>query len=186
MKGFVYVISNPSLPGLVKIGYSMKDPHLRAGNDFDPAGLPDDYVVEYHALVDDPREVEQQVHARLKDQRHKKEWFKVSAQIAVVNIESVAKIIHWKDAKFYCSEKSDPTPDAQAKKTSTTDLQLVGLSGYLPNTAYHYLHKANIRNIHNLINTSEAEIAKAMSERKTFLPGVLELRQDFIKSLRKR
>ncbi|WP_295427803.1 GIY-YIG nuclease family protein [uncultured Thiodictyon sp.] len=30
MKGFVYVMSNKAMPGLVKIGYSTKHPELRA------------------------------------------------------------------------------------------------------------------------------------------------------------
>jgi hypothetical protein len=70
----------------------MKDPHLRAGNDFDPAGLPDDYVVEYHALVDNPREVEQQAHVRLRNKRYKKEWFHASVREAVYAI--CADLIH--------------------------------------------------------------------------------------------
>lgn len=92
MKGWVYVMSNPSLSGMVKIGYSMKDPHMRAGNDFDPAGLPDDYIVEYHALVDNPRAIEQQVHTRLKDQRYKKEWFRVTVPVAIANIRTVTSL----------------------------------------------------------------------------------------------
>lgn len=97
MKGWVYVMSNPSLPGMVKIGYSMKDPHMRAGNDFDPAGLPDDYVVEYHGLVENPKEIEQQVHAHLKDRRYKKEWFMVlphEAVKAIREINSTGKIYY--------------------------------------------------------------------------------------------
>ena len=97
MKGFIYIMSNPSLPGLVKIGFSMKDPHSRAGNDFDPAGLPDDYVVEYHALVDDPREVEQQVHARLKDHHYKKEWFRVLVGEAIATMRSIAGQIFYEE-----------------------------------------------------------------------------------------
>lgn len=92
MKGWVYVMSNQSLSGMVKIGYSMKDPHMRAGNDFDPAGLPDDYIVEYHALVDNPRAIEQQVHTRLKDQRYKKEWFRVTVSEAIANIRTVTSL----------------------------------------------------------------------------------------------
>jgi len=30
MKGWVYVISNKAMSGLVKVGYSTKDPELRA------------------------------------------------------------------------------------------------------------------------------------------------------------
>jgi hypothetical protein len=109
MKGFVYIISNPSLPGLVKVGYSMKDPGFRVKNDFDPAGLPDDYVIEYFALVDDPRDVEGRVHDILKSQNchHKKEWFR-AAPIEVVSVlRGVADNIFWEyDEKL-------PSPELQ-------------------------------------------------------------------------
>lgn len=100
--GWVYVMSNPSIPGQVKIGYSMKDPRLRAGNDFDPAGLPDDYVVEYMALVEEPRHIEQLVHARMDQNRNKKEWFFLTAADAVAAIRETAPFIQWENCE--CAE----------------------------------------------------------------------------------
>lgn len=123
MKGWVYVISNPSLPGLVKIGYSMKDPHLRAGNDFDPAGLPDDFVVEYHALVENPREVEQLAHAKLRDHRYKKEWFRIGAAEAIAAIRHTVSIngaIYFEDSKQV--SRSSPPPRTEAVAPQNGDL----------------------------------------------------------------
>jgi hypothetical protein len=37
MKGWVYIISNKAMPDLVKVGFSTKDPQLRA-QEFDNAG----------------------------------------------------------------------------------------------------------------------------------------------------
>ncbi len=45
VRGWVYVITNAAMPGLVKVGYSLKDPSLRArglGN----TGAPHQYEVE--------------------------------------------------------------------------------------------------------------------------------------------
>lgn len=46
MRGWVYVMSNPAMPEIVKIGYSNKDPELWA-QEFNNAGNPHSYIVEY-------------------------------------------------------------------------------------------------------------------------------------------
>jgi hypothetical protein len=46
MKGWVYVITNLAMPGLVKVGYSRKDPELRAA-ELNSTGTPHPFVVEY-------------------------------------------------------------------------------------------------------------------------------------------
>lgn len=74
-KGYVYIISNKSLKGLFKIGYTLKDPILRA-KDLNPTGLPHPYKVEYEIYVDDPRSLEQKVHHKLKAYNEGKEWFR--------------------------------------------------------------------------------------------------------------
>lgn len=61
MKGWVYVISNRAMPGLVKVGYSEKDPEERA-KELDHTGAPYPYIVEYEILVEGPYEIEQRVH----------------------------------------------------------------------------------------------------------------------------
>ena len=76
------------MPGLVKIGYSMKDPDLRAG-ELDHSGTPHPYVVEYDVLVEEPREIEQKAHSNLKHIREGKEWFRCSPEEAVVAIQTV-------------------------------------------------------------------------------------------------
>ena len=46
MKGWVYIITNKSMPNLVKVGFSTKDPQTRA-DDMYSTGVPHPYVVEY-------------------------------------------------------------------------------------------------------------------------------------------
>lgn len=53
MRGWVYVMSNRSMPNLVKVGFSSKDPELRA-KELAHTGTPHPYVVDYEALVRDP------------------------------------------------------------------------------------------------------------------------------------
>jgi hypothetical protein len=88
MKGWVYVTSNLALPGLVKIGFSSKDPKARAV-ELDLAGLPHPHVVEYEVLVEGPRLIEQQVHARLESCRHRKEFFECDVATAVAAIREI-------------------------------------------------------------------------------------------------
>ena len=97
IRGFVYVVTNESMPGLVKVGYSAQDPMLRAA-ELNNTGSPFPYVVDYEALVNDPYEVEQQVHQSLADVRvvarssrgEGVEWFRCSSTEAAGAIKAVA------------------------------------------------------------------------------------------------
>lgn len=89
MRGWVYVITNDAMPGLVKVGFTMKDPQLRA-KELNHTGSPSPYSVKFDVLVDGPRDIEQRVHAKLRGQREGKEWFRCSVADAVAAIEQVA------------------------------------------------------------------------------------------------
>lgn len=88
MKGWVYVISNPSMPGIVKIGYSSKDPKLRA-EELYTTGVPRPFEVNYSLLVDDPYDLEQRIHKSLKHINDGKEWFKCSVEEAIATIRYI-------------------------------------------------------------------------------------------------
>jgi len=85
IRGWVYVITNASMPDLVKIGYSTKDPNLRAG-ELSSTGIPHPYMVAYDIHVEEPREIEQAVHDQLKHKNEGKEWFRCSLAEAVQRI----------------------------------------------------------------------------------------------------
>lgn len=86
IRGWVYVITNKAMPGLLKIGYTLKDPIIRAA-EFNGTGVPHPYDVEYEALVENPRDVEQQSHSRLQKYREGREWFRCDLSIAVGAIQ---------------------------------------------------------------------------------------------------
>ncbi|MDC0435422.1 GIY-YIG nuclease family protein [bacterium] len=88
MKGWVYIISNKAMPGLVKVGFTLKDPELRAA-ELNCTGAPHPYVVDYEVLVDEPREIEQKVHKVLSAKREGKEWFRTTTEEAGAAIKSV-------------------------------------------------------------------------------------------------
>lgn len=90
MKGWVYVITNPSMPGICKVGTTDKDPEERA-LELNHTGTPRPYVVEYEVLVENAREYEQAAHRLLeKEGKHDaKEWFKCSPEEAVIAVKTV-------------------------------------------------------------------------------------------------
>ena len=77
MKGWVYVITNKAMSGIVKVGHSTKDPELRA-KELESTGVPGRYEVEYDILIKE-----------LKDFRVDKEWFRCSVEEAVTAIKKV-------------------------------------------------------------------------------------------------
>jgi T5orf172 domain len=80
-------MSNKSMPGLVKVGFSTKDPDMRA-QELNHTGTPHPYVVDYEALVQDPYAVEQEAHLLLRDYREGKEWFRCPAEDAITALRT--------------------------------------------------------------------------------------------------
>jgi hypothetical protein len=78
---------------LIKIGYSTKDPNIRA-RELANTGVPHKYDVIYDALVDNPYKVEQLVHSDLHKFNEDKEWFKCSVQEGINSIRKNAEKIH--------------------------------------------------------------------------------------------
>ena len=85
MKGYVYIISNKAMPGLFKVGYTLKDPALRA-QELNSTGVPHPYLVEFEILVDEPYTLEQNVHSYLKRFNESKEWFRCDFDECVMAI----------------------------------------------------------------------------------------------------
>lgn len=89
IRGWVYVIINPAMPALVKIGYSTKDPVFRA-RELNNTGNPHPYSVAYDALLSNPRDVEQSIHKVLSEKQEGKEWFRLTVAEAITAIRAFA------------------------------------------------------------------------------------------------
>lgn len=94
IRGWVYVITNAAMPGLCKVGYSTKDPVLRA-RELDHTGSPLPYEVAFDALVEEPRDLEQRIHKRLESYNRGKEWFScdIPTAIAALRVEAPAILL---------------------------------------------------------------------------------------------
>lgn len=90
--GWIYVLSNEAMPGLVKIGQSAADPEFRAA-ELHTTGVPRPFRIEYKGLFEDFISLERAVHFALSDRRehHSREFFRTSVQIAVEKIREAAQ-----------------------------------------------------------------------------------------------
>ncbi len=89
MKGWVYIITNQAMPGLIKIGYTDRTPDQRA-KELESTGNPFPFIVVYEAYVESSFVVEQEVHSCLAPYREKGEWFSCPISYAISNIRDVA------------------------------------------------------------------------------------------------
>ena len=92
MAGFVYVMSNPAMPNLVKVGKSDRDPETHRKYELETTGVPDSFNVEYSVFVDDHDNVERVVHKALSSCRYKpnREFFECSIPTAINAIQQCA------------------------------------------------------------------------------------------------
>jgi len=126
MKGWVYVLSNESLDGLVKIGFSTKDPQSRAKELSGDTGVPTPFIVEYEMLVEDPHSCEQRAHALLDDKRvnQRREFFHCSVNDA---IESAKQCV---DSEIIF-EKFRDEPEGRMTVEENISHPLLGLIKYM-------------------------------------------------------
>jgi hypothetical protein len=80
-KGYIYVLSNPSMPGLLKIGRTSRSVEQRAAELSSATGVPEPFNILFSVLVPDCISGEVAVHSRFEFSRHNtsKEFFKADA-----------------------------------------------------------------------------------------------------------
>lgn len=136
IRGWVYVLTNKSMPGLVKVGHSTKDPHLRA-RELDGTGLPHPFSVAFDVLVLNPRDVEFGVHRALNSFHERKEFFRVTVggAIAAIHNEILRQGKQALCSQSATSEKSEAV--AVAEPTYLTD----PIAHWAPQVPAHFLLK---------------------------------------------
>lgn len=96
MRGFIYVMSNPSFSeGLVKIGKSEFDPKVRKRELDSATGVPTPFELQYAAFVEDHHASERDLHRKLASKRpnRRREFFELSVPEAIASIRMFATII---------------------------------------------------------------------------------------------
>ncbi len=90
VSGYVYILSNPSMKGLLKIGLSTRPVQERVAELNSATGVPMPFKVEAYFISSDPEAHEQKIHAALSEYRVKgKEFFEVPLSKALDVVESV-------------------------------------------------------------------------------------------------
>ncbi len=79
MKGYVYVLSNPSMPNLYKIGMTTRTVEERV-KELDTTGVPTPYKIELSIQTNNPKQFERFLHRCFNQNRvnNKREFFNVS------------------------------------------------------------------------------------------------------------
>ncbi|MFH8656290.1 GIY-YIG nuclease family protein [Streptomyces afghaniensis] len=98
--GFVYVMRNPAMPDMVKIGLTTLLPEERAAKISSHEGVPLPFEVVFRALTMRWPKVEKLVHQRLGKKRvnPRREYFSVSADIAVETVRECVLEVNGNDA----------------------------------------------------------------------------------------
>jgi hypothetical protein len=84
-RNWVYVLSNPAMPGLLKIGHTKLDPYERSIQIGRGTGVPLDFNVEWAYKCINGEEMEREVHKYLKECRvnTQKEFFEITVDEAI-------------------------------------------------------------------------------------------------------
>lgn len=97
-KGYVYILSNETMPGLLKIGKTTRDVNWRA-NELYQTGVPTPFRVEYSVLSPDCDELEMLMHGHLADARVSpgREFFKLDLATAEDLLDEIlmAQVEDW-------------------------------------------------------------------------------------------
>lgn len=104
--GYVYVLYNPAMEGMVKIGQTKDSSETRAAKLSQASGVPTAFLVVYDERVLDCEEVERRLHSRFAGVRvrPRREFFRVSVKDAVKALQQLA--VEFKDE----SENKDYLP----------------------------------------------------------------------------
>lgn len=91
--GFIYVLLNPSIPNMVKIGKTTGTAEKRARAISSATGVPTEFIVLYDALVGDVENAEKEIHAHFSGYRpnKKREFFNVPPKLAISALIDIAQ-----------------------------------------------------------------------------------------------
>ena len=90
--GWVYVLTNPAMPGLVKIGMTTRNASARSAELTASSGAPAPFIIAWSRAVSDCAFVEFAVHRMLDDRRvsGKREFFRCDVPTACQVIQAAA------------------------------------------------------------------------------------------------
>ncbi len=93
--GYIYILINPSMPGLVKIGKTSRESEKRADELSRSSGIPTPFIVAYEEEVTDCDLVEKIIHEKLEKYRlsTNREFFSLELKHAVKVVRDVKEVL---------------------------------------------------------------------------------------------
>lgn len=138
--GYVYILSNISMPGILKIGKTTRDVNQRA-DELYQTGVPTPFKVEFDIYCPDCGWVESKIHEALKNERVSvsREFFKVPLSDAIQEAESAHReqVEEWLDRFIPDQAISDVD---YAVDPSAIDLLASEMDAYPPEIADAFTH----------------------------------------------
>lgn len=130
--GFLYVLINPAMPGLAKVGKTTRNPSNRVSELSAATGVPSPFILAYQQPVQDCHAAEVWVHAELERNGYRvatnREFFKAPLHEITALLSRVASIV----------SELDSGPDAVTSEPSNLVEELLELAEeYLQGTSTH-------------------------------------------------
>ena len=88
---FIYILSNVSMPGLLKIGYTTRTVQQRVQELNGATGVPTPFVIEAYFRSEAPEIHERRVHRALASHRAGKEFFRINVEGAKAKVAEVCQ-----------------------------------------------------------------------------------------------
>ncbi|WP_249594314.1 GIY-YIG nuclease family protein [Peribacillus frigoritolerans] len=93
VKGYIYVLINPSLEGLVKIGKTTRDPLTRVNELSSATGIPTPFTLVYKEMFSDCTKAENMIHRVLEERGHRvssnREFFNIPVYEVISLIQEI-------------------------------------------------------------------------------------------------
>lgn len=131
--GYVYILKNSFMPGLVKIGYTDRDPIKRSRELSSFTGVPGRFEIVFSWNVSNAAEIEKQIHSELANSRRSGEFFELEPTLAHAKVRDL--LMEWgvigKDGLSYEArkllqlekEKQERIKLNEIKKAASRDLR---------------------------------------------------------------
>ena len=165
MSGFLYFLTNRTIPNLIKIGYTNTSLQDRL-TQLNTTGLPIPFDVSASFIVNNPAETEKQIHIILDKYRFNKnrEFFKTSTKKALE--KSISVILA--DLSSNCKNSNSASKSIQPSHNleDNTILLLKSLTGQMKSQGY------DVFDLRDIINESDLETVNRLENLKEF--GLVE------------